>query len=82
MYPAHQQFVLLNCPGIDHPQLECGYRRRCDRATRKHYIHAVLPLFAPDRAVERCERQTRARIHRPDNGDPVHGGSLTLGFTY
>ena len=35
-------------------------------------MHPVLALFAPDRAIERRERQTRRRVHRPGNGDPIH----------
>jgi hypothetical protein len=35
-------------------------------------MHLVLALFAPDRAIERRERQTRGCVHRPDNGDPTH----------
>jgi len=32
----------------------------------------VFALFAPDRAIERRERQTCTHIYRPDNGDPTH----------
>src|ERR1041385_881392 len=35
-------------------------------------MRPVLPLFAPDRAIERRERQTDAYIYRPGNGDPTH----------
>jgi hypothetical protein len=38
-------------------------------------MHPVIALFAPDRDIERRERQTRPGIHRPDDGDPTHGNT-------
>src|SRR5438034_11510729 len=35
-------------------------------------MHPVLALFAPDRAIERRERQACRPVHRPGNGDPIH----------
>ncbi len=40
-------------------------------------MYPVLPLFAPDQQRYPGQRQTRARIHRPDNGDPTHGITAT-----
>ena len=79
MNPPNQQLVSLNRLGIDHPQLECRDGRRGDRATGKQQMHPVLALFAPDRAIERRERQTCTHIYRPEDGDPTHrinGGLL------
>src|SRR4030095_16676534 len=47
-------------------------------------MHPVLALFAPDYEIKRRQRQTRGGIHRPDDGNPTHGGvivGISLGFT-
>src|SRR6266571_2352790 len=35
-------------------------------------MHPALALSAPDRAIERRERQTSSHIYRPGDGDPTH----------
>src|SRR5438046_9538088 len=39
-------------------------------------MRPVSTLLAPDQQVDPGQRQTRGRIHRPDNGDPTHGSPV------
>src|SRR5215467_12536076 len=35
-------------------------------------MHPAFALFAPNHQIDHPKGQTRARIYRPDNSDPIH----------
>src|SRR5437763_2269442 len=41
----------------------------------------AFALSAPDRSTAGRERQTRSGIHRPEDGDPIHGNVAAAGST-